>query len=207
MGATGMRFKDRLKMLRREAKMTQIDLAEKADIPIDTIRGYEQKTKDRLPGMANLMKMATALGVPVARLTGDDVATPALEIPIIGVAGAGPGRDEPAEPGDTLKLGEVLEGCVAYRVSGDSMEQLGILPGDYVIARPRDRSAKDYPPGTQMVAWVDGAGAMVKEWTGTALRSPDSFRHQVDGLKDDIVGILVAVLRIESSKPKKRRKK
>lgn len=56
-----MRFMELLRDLREKAGLTQQQLAEKADIPIGSLRNHEQG--QRLPSWAAVVKLARALGV------------------------------------------------------------------------------------------------------------------------------------------------
>ncbi len=65
-----MRFKDVLKDLRSKAGLTQERLAEKAGIPLSSLRGHEQG--QRVPSWASVVKLARALGVPTDTFAGCD---------------------------------------------------------------------------------------------------------------------------------------
>jgi transcriptional regulator with XRE-family HTH domain len=65
-----MRFHELLKDLRGKASLTQAALAEKAGLPLSTIRGYEQGT--RIPSWPAIVRLAGALKVPVDRFSGCD---------------------------------------------------------------------------------------------------------------------------------------
>jgi transcriptional regulator with XRE-family HTH domain len=56
-----MRFKDVLRDLRARAGLTQQQLAEKARIPLPSLRGHEQG--QRVPSWASVVKLARALDV------------------------------------------------------------------------------------------------------------------------------------------------
>ncbi len=56
-----MRFKDLLRELRQKACLTQQQLADKAGIPLSSLRGHEQG--QRIPSWASVVKLAKALGV------------------------------------------------------------------------------------------------------------------------------------------------
>lgn len=75
-----MQFKDLLRQLRLKAKLTQEQLAEKAGIPLSTLRGHEQG--QRLPGWPTIVKLAHALGVPTDVFAeSDEVKPPAPKRP------------------------------------------------------------------------------------------------------------------------------
>ncbi len=56
-----MTFGEKLRELRDEAGMTQLELSQAADIPIGTVRDYEQGARD--PLLSNAQRLAKALNV------------------------------------------------------------------------------------------------------------------------------------------------
>jgi transcriptional regulator with XRE-family HTH domain len=56
-----MLFKDRLRQLRKEADLTQQQLADRAGLPVGSLRGHEQG--QRVPSWASVVRLAKALGV------------------------------------------------------------------------------------------------------------------------------------------------
>jgi transcriptional regulator with XRE-family HTH domain len=58
-----MTFGERLRQLRDEAGMTQVDLAEASGLPLGSLRNYEQGQRE--PYWSVIFKLAEALGVPV----------------------------------------------------------------------------------------------------------------------------------------------
>jgi transcriptional regulator with XRE-family HTH domain len=56
-----MKFKDVLRDLRKQAGLTQEQLALKAGVPLPSLRGHEQG--QRVPSWASVVKLAKALGV------------------------------------------------------------------------------------------------------------------------------------------------
>jgi transcriptional regulator with XRE-family HTH domain len=60
-GNRGMKFKDVLRDLRKQAGMTQEELAKKAGVPLPSLRGHEQG--QRIPSWASVVKLAKALSV------------------------------------------------------------------------------------------------------------------------------------------------
>ena len=56
-----MRFKDILRSLRHRAGLTQIQLAERAGLPLGSLRNHEQG--QRIPSWAAVVKLAKALRV------------------------------------------------------------------------------------------------------------------------------------------------
>jgi transcriptional regulator with XRE-family HTH domain len=61
LGERRMQFKDVLRNLREKAGLTQQKLAEKAGIPLPSLRGHEQG--QRSPGWVSVVKLARALSV------------------------------------------------------------------------------------------------------------------------------------------------
>jgi transcriptional regulator with XRE-family HTH domain len=58
-----MRFKDRLRELRKEQGLTQEALADRAGMPVTSLRGHEQG--QRTPTWASVVRLAYGLGVTV----------------------------------------------------------------------------------------------------------------------------------------------
>jgi transcriptional regulator with XRE-family HTH domain len=56
-----MKFKDVLRDLRKQAGLTQEELARKAGVPVTSLRGHEQG--QRVPSWASIVKLARALGI------------------------------------------------------------------------------------------------------------------------------------------------
>jgi transcriptional regulator with XRE-family HTH domain len=57
-----MRFSETLRRLRDEAGLTQQQLADKAGLPVGSVRNHEQG--QRLPSWRAVVRIARALGVP-----------------------------------------------------------------------------------------------------------------------------------------------
>ena len=75
-----MQFKDLLRELREKAGFTQVQLAEKAGMPLGTLRNHEQG--QRLPSWPTIVKLARALGVATDVFTAsDEVKEPAKAKP------------------------------------------------------------------------------------------------------------------------------
>lgn len=65
-----MEFKIKLKTLRKEKHLTQIELAEKLGIPVKSLINWEQgRTNPNLESLANLLDF---FGVPASYLIGDE---------------------------------------------------------------------------------------------------------------------------------------
>ena len=56
-----MTFAEKLKELREKAKLTQVQLADKAGIPVGTLRNHEQENRN--PSVPHLFQLADALNV------------------------------------------------------------------------------------------------------------------------------------------------
>jgi transcriptional regulator with XRE-family HTH domain len=56
-----MKFMDLLRDLRKKAGLTQEKLADKAGVPLTSLRGHEQG--QRIPSWASVVKLSRALGV------------------------------------------------------------------------------------------------------------------------------------------------
>jgi transcriptional regulator with XRE-family HTH domain len=57
-----MRFKDRLRELRKAKGLTQEGLANESGVPLTSIRGHEQG--HRIPSWHSVVKLSRGLGVP-----------------------------------------------------------------------------------------------------------------------------------------------
>lgn len=121
-----------------------------------------------------------------------------VDIPVLGVVAAGAGRDDPAEPGEVLRVSELWAGCVAYRVRGESMMGDQIRDGDYLVVRPAEERSPQ--PGEVVVAWLDGRGHVVKRLgaEGRTLhsRGRDRWRHRLRDT-DRVLGALVGLIRLQ----------
>lgn len=86
-----MTFADKLKELRRNAGLTQDQLAERAGMPVWTLRNLEQGR--RFPSWGNVVKVARAFGVNSAFFDDcDEVSPEALSV-----------DDEPEQPARSSK--------------------------------------------------------------------------------------------------------
>lgn len=63
-----MEFAERLRLLRKKAHLKQTDVARMVGIPIGTYNSYE--TKNAMPPVDTLMKLATAFNVDMNEITG-----------------------------------------------------------------------------------------------------------------------------------------
>jgi len=133
------------------------------------------------------------------RLPAGETAT----IPLRGLVAAGDGErssEFPEETGEACAV-VVPPGGVDYlvRVTGDSMMDAGILPGDRAFVRYQQNAR----PGDIVVAWVPGSGNVIKRYTqspmGTFLHSenPDRAAYPPIPVTDEtrIQGVVTRVER------------
>lgn len=112
-------------------------------------------------GVANLVSHLVEKGIVAKDSTGRLIPTPSFEggVKLLGAVQAGFPSPAEEELVDTLSLDEFLiknrDATYLVKVTGDSMIEAGILPGDLVIVE-RGREAKS---GDIVIAQVDG------EWT------------------------------------------
>ncbi len=66
-----MRFKDRLRQLRKEAGFTQEELAARAGMPVHSLRNHEQG--QRQPSWPAVIKLSRALGVSTEEFASCDL--------------------------------------------------------------------------------------------------------------------------------------
>jgi transcriptional regulator with XRE-family HTH domain len=69
-----MSFADTLQELRKAAGLSQVELAQRSDTAIDTLRKWEQGRN--LPNIEAAARLAKAMGVSLDRLAGDGEQTP-----------------------------------------------------------------------------------------------------------------------------------
>jgi transcriptional regulator with XRE-family HTH domain len=70
MARKGETMGERFQRLREEARMTQLELAERSGIPLSTIRTWEQDV--RVPRVDHAMQLARTLGIDMNTLLGFD---------------------------------------------------------------------------------------------------------------------------------------
>jgi repressor LexA len=189
-----MTFGERLRAARKAAGLNQtllgkaVGMSQGAIAHIETgYRGVEQSPEI-------VAKLETALGLPTGELARHLPAThparqmAAVVIPVKGVVAAGAARDEPCDDDDRLKVSEHFADCVAYKVRGDSMRDIAILDGDYIMVRP---SAQQQPKvGDTVVAWLSSGsgGHVVKSLTSeTALQSSAGGRWKHNLREGDVI--------------------
>jgi SOS-response transcriptional repressor LexA len=203
-------FGARLRELRTTRGLSQQALADRAGVSQAAIVHWE--AGNRTPGLEPAGRLAAALGVSLTELVAEPespipAAEPAPEPPpgtpvrLLGVVGAGPGRDEPAYDMTVRVPGPVPAGAVAYLVAGDSMTAAGVNDGDVILVRP----AQSFEDGERVVAWIheeDGGGCVLKRAKTRDRRlwleslSHDKWRHPPRrvGPRDVVYGVLVRVV-------------
>lgn len=117
-------------------------------------------------------------------------------IPLIGEVGGGRERWHDYDKAETIPLTAFAgDAVVAYRVRGDSMADVHIITGDYVLVRKQDTA--DH--GAKVVAWIRDAGGVVKLYDANkgelySGKGKDRWTHKLaDG--DTILGVYVGVWR------------
>lgn len=78
--ADPMEIGDRIRRERRKAGLTQTQLAARVSVDKSAVAQWESPANRKGITSPNLIKVAIALGIPVARLTGEDEGTDVLEI-------------------------------------------------------------------------------------------------------------------------------
>lgn len=147
--------------------------------------------------MSTYRRIADGLGVSVAELTGDPIAT--FTLPFRGWVSAGKGIEEPSEPGEVLNVPEIYKSADSvYRARGRSMVDAMIAPGDWLVVRTNPGP----DTGEIVVAWLHDDGMVVKKFgedaaNGKHLRSMDGKDKARRPLteKDEVIGVLVGVVR------------
>jgi len=184
--------------------MSQKALADIVAVTQGAIAHWETGRSTRVDA-GTVARLERALGLPAGELArhlpADHPARrmAAAEIPVLGVVAAGPARDEPAEPGEVLRVADVFAGCVAYRVRGDSMLGDQVRSGDYLIVRPADASPLEV--GQVVVAWLaDPPGHVVKRlhahnWLRSNGPGRARWSHKLTDA-DRVLGRLVGVVRL-----------
>lgn len=204
-----MTFGVALKAARRQAGLKQFQLAELVGASQSNVSHLEldRRGVEQSPGI--VARLEAALKLPAGELAKHlpqshparlMAAVPSgIDLPVMGVVAAGPGRHDEAEADERLRTSEIWAGCVVYRVHGDSMATDGLRHGDYLIVR--QKPGRELRIGETVVAWIDAqTGHVVKRLEkGRWLRSGDGWeRRLTDG--DTIYGVLVGVVRITPTK-------
>ena len=149
-------FKDVLKKLRKDARLSQNQLAEKLGLAPSTIGNYEQGT--RIPDYETLELIADFFNVNmdvlfnrneyIARLLPPEVTDDVVEIPVLGEIAAGYNELAVEDwTGETVKIptdylhGRKKEEFFVLTVHGDSMYPL-YMEGDKVLILRQEKEKK-----------------------------------------------------------------
>lgn len=152
-------------------------------------------------GISTLMPHLLRHGVLAKDAQGKLIPTPLLAggLRLVGTVQAGFPSPAEEELLDTLSLNDFLiqrpQASCLVKVSGDSMIEAGILPGDLVIVE-RGRAPK---PGDIVIAQVDGEWTMkyYEKRQGKAVLRPGNKRYPViEASRELVIGaVVVAVVR------------
>lgn len=136
-----MTFGQKLKTLRQNSNMTQLQLAERLRLSKANISKYESDTIQ--PNLETLSEISSVFHVPVDYLLGTEKTTPrkrVARLPVLGNVAAGVPIEAitDVEDFEEINLDEYPSGeYVALRIKGRSMEPR-LLEGDVVIVRIQD---------------------------------------------------------------------
>ena len=178
-----MTSKELARIRRHELGLTQREMAEKLKTTRVTIARYESGAR-RIPGVVEVL---------IKELS--RVAT----LPMAGIVAAG----KPIEPVEQNQLLEAPSAMIrdkdtfALQVTGESMRDDGILPGDFVVVRTQGTARN----GETIIALVNGQATVKKYYTKgktIELRPVNSAMEPiVVGPSDDfrIQGIVVGLIR------------
>ncbi|WP_027717462.1 LexA family protein [Desulfovirgula thermocuniculi] len=129
-----MTIGENIRKLREERGLNQRELARLAGVSHSYVSDVERG--DVTPSLKFLEKVAAALGVSVSSLISRRSAQwEVIEVPVVGsVPAGGPVIEEENLLGHMPLPKEFVKGrCFALKVSGDSMQDVGIEDGDYVL--------------------------------------------------------------------------
>jgi repressor LexA len=168
--------------LRRDLGLTQQRLADKLKTTRVTIARYENGQR-RIPGI---------VGFALA-----DLARPNA-LPMAGVVAAGK-PIEPVSQNESIEVPPGMAGTNNFvlRVTGESMRDDGILPGDYVIVRSQPVAQN----GETVIALINGLATIKKYYRRghlLELRPVNSTMQPIVVKHDDdlqIQGVVVGVIR------------
>ena len=182
-----MDFSKRLRKLRKDADLTQQDVADKLELSAAAIGAWENgRARPRLDKMSQL---ADLLGVPVTELMGESATeapmagAPTGFVPLVATSHMGDRADD-EEPDRTVPVPqEVIDrhpGCFAVRAEGGCMDKR--YPHDCVIvidpdAEPRvgDAVMARFPDGRSVVrAYMPGSSVL--------MLSPDSWSGEYEDI-------------------------
>jgi repressor LexA len=178
-----MNAKQLATLRRHELRLTQEQLAQKLKTTRVTIARYESGQR-RIPGMVEVV---------LAELTRSNI------VPMAGIVAAG----KPIEPVSQNEFVEVPPGMVqgkenfVLQVTGESMRDDGILPGDYVVIKSQSVAQN----GDTVIALINGQ-ATIKKYFHRAgvleLRPVNSAMQPIVVKRSDdfrIQGVVVGVIR------------
>ena len=152
-------FAERLKVLRKENKMSQQKLADLLGLGQSTIAMWEKGKNS--PEYESLIKIANIFNVSIDDLAGQKTAKLPCRIPVLGYVRAGAPTEALEEVMDyeDITLSESEAGnYFALRIKGDSMAPR-MMEGDTVIVRKQS----DCSSGDICVALVGSGDATVKK--------------------------------------------
>lgn len=155
---------ERLRDFRLRARLTQTELARKANVNQGYLSAIEKGT--RTPRSSTLRALATALNIPEAVLVGQgdehDAPQPleTREVPLFGTIPNGP----PSESQEQLEMFPVLDHLWAderyvLRCEFDSMEPT-LKPGDLVLVEYREDVNPEWVQGRICACLVDGRSTL-----------------------------------------------
>ena len=203
-----MGISQNIKRLRKQAGMTQVELAEKLDVARSTITQWE--TGWSSPRMGMVQKLAGVFGVTSADMLAEDsevlpsgampVAASSATVPLlaIGCVHAGAMTDEEEVSHRVEVPASVLAShprAFALEVEGDCMDRV-IPEGSHVLVDP------DREPGNGSIAVVetDSYQAVMRRWyrgSSTLMLTADSHSEQEDmvfGPEDGPVRVIGTVV-------------
>lgn len=153
-------FAERLKLLRKQKGLTQIEFAKRFNIATGTIAMWE--TGKRTPDFSMLTEIADFFGVTIDYLLGNAEPKKAKKIPVLGYVRAGIPIDAVEEILDYEEIPKSMADQGEYfglQIKGDSMEPR-MQEGDVVIVRKQP----DVESGDIAVILVNGNDATVKKF-------------------------------------------
>lgn len=202
---------------RKEVGFSQPELAERAEIPVSTIRGIEQGRRGDSITVATLTKLAKALATTMEALAAGGDGSPRdgqpKTVPIVGVVAAGAGLDEPAGTTERILLPPEFDGADAvYEVRGQSMVDGHIIEYDRIFVR----RGPGCNSGDVVVAWICDYGSVVKKAKVDTARNV-TLHSQDDGEDerypyrmteaDRLYGVVVGLQRSYGATPTKKKGK
>lgn len=149
--------------LRGTRRMSQQDLADRAEIPRSTITNIESGAAN--PSLDNLVRLSAALGVGIDELIAEPrdecVLIPAERVPVRQSSG---GR---------IRIHDLLP----ERIKGMHIERMELQPGASMRGTPHVTGTKEYLHVTAGTVLVVAAGQMFSVSTGAVLAFPGAQPH------------------------------